>query len=362
MVNIDDRESVRELDKENVYDSVVEFPKQCLDAWDANKDLVIPESYRDINKIIMTGMGGSGLGARVIESVYANTLPYPLIRVNDYDLPNWADDKTLVICSSFSGTTEETIENVRQAKEKGTKWMAIGTGGGLIDTAKTDGVPYYQIDPVYNPSRQPRMAVGYSIIGQLLMASKAGVVSISKEDIDEVVRVAQDVQAGITIDTPEAENEAKKLARNILGKQVVFVAARHLAAASHVAKNQMNENAKNLSSLFEIPELNHHLMEGLHFPERNKDDVVFLFLESNHYSDRIKQRFEITKDVVGKNGMPFFSWEAKSDTKLTQSFELIQFCAFVVFYLAMLNGINPAPIPWVDYFKEQLGQPLGQWK
>ena len=362
MADIDNIEEVKVLDKENVYDSVVEFPKQCLDAWDANKDLQVPDTYKGVNKIVMTGMGGSGLGARVIESVFANDLPCPLIRVNDYDLPKWVDDKTLVICSSFSGTTEETIENVRQAKEKGTKWMAIGTGGGLIDAAKEAQVPYYQINPVYNPSRQPRMAVGYSIIGQLVMASKTGLISLSKDEVDEIVRAADEVQAGIRIDVPTENNEAKQLAKKLQGRQVVFSVARHLLASAHVAKNQMNENAKNFSSIFEIPELNHHLMEGLRFPETNKQDLFFLFFESDLYPERITQRVNITKDVVGKNEIAHHSWKAKSGTKLSQAFELIQFCAFVNFYLAMLNGLDPAPIPWVDYFKEQLGQPLGQWK
>ncbi len=362
MVNLDNIEEIKALDKENVYDSVVEFPKQCLDAWDSNQNLTVPDSYRDVNKIVMTGMGGSGLGARVIESVFGTDLPCPLIRINDYDLPAWVDEKTLVICSSFSGTTEETVENAKQAKEKGTKWMAIGTGGALIDYAKENNVPFYQINPTYNPSKQPRMAVGYSIIGQLVMTSKTGLITISKSEVDDLVKAVEEVQNGIRIDVPTENNEAKQLALKLQGKQVVFAVARHLVAAAHVAKNQMNENAKNFSSIFEIPELNHHLMEGLRFPATNKQDLFFLFFESDLYPERISQRVAITKDVVEKNEISHYSWKAKSSNKLSQAFELIQFCAFVNLYLAMINGLDPAPIPWVDYFKEQLGQPLGQWK
>ncbi len=361
-MDLDNLEEIKKFDEENVYDSIVEFPKQCLDAWDVNQNLKVPDSYKDVNKIVMTGMGGSGLGARVIESVFANKLKCPLVRVNDYDLPDWVDHKTLVVCSSFSGTTEETVENAKQAQEKGAKWMAIGTGGTLIDFAKEHNAPYYQISPVYNPSKQPRMAVGYSMIGQLIMASKTGIIEISKSEVDDLVKVANEVQVDININVPTDKNIAKQLAKQLQGKQVVFVAARHLSAAAHVAKNQMNENAKNFSSIFEIPELNHHLMEGLRFPDKNKNDLFFLFFQSDIYPERIRQRVDITKNVVEKNSISHSAWKAKSTNSLSQAFELIQFCAFVNFYLAMLNGIDPAPIPWVDYFKEQLGQPLGQWK
>jgi len=171
-----------------------------------------------------------------------------------------------------------------------------------------------------------------------------------------------EVRDEMNISIPAEKNEAKKMAQKLHGKQIMFIAARHLVAASHVIKNQMNENAKNYSSIFEIPELNHHLMEGLRFPDSNKKDIICLFVDSTLYPKRISQRFGITKDMVKKNGIALVSWKATSENALSQAFELIQFGEYVNFYLAMLNGINPAPIPWVDYFKEQLGQPLGQWK
>ena len=361
-MDLNNLEEIKKLDKENVYDSIVKFSKQCLDAWEANKDLNVPDSYKDIDKIVMTGMGGSGLGARVIESVYENTLPCPLVRINDYDLPAWVDDKTLVVCSSFSGTTEETVENAHQAKAKGAKWMAIGTGGTLINLARDEGVPFYQINPIYNPSKQPRMAVGYSIIGQLAMVAKTGAINISRDDVNKAVDAMNGIQVKLKIEVPTVKNPAKQLAKQLLGKQVIFVASRHLSAAAHVAKNQMNENAKNLSALHVIPELNHHLMEGLRFPETNRSDCIFLFCDSDIYPERIRQRMDITKKIVQKNGIPYAAWKAISTEPLSQAFELMQFYAFVNFYLSMLNGIDPAPIPWVDEFKEELGQPLGQWK
>lgn len=361
-MDLDNLEEIKKLDKENVYGSVDELPKQCLHAWEDTQSIQVPDSYKDINKIVMTGMGGSGLGARVIESVYASKLKYPLVRVNDYDLPDWVDDQTLVICSSFSGTTEETVENARQAQKRNAKWMTIGSGGELIDFAQKNNAPYYKINPTYNPSKQPRMAIGYSIIGQLALASKAGVINFTKSDVLSIIEAMDKIRNKMDIVIPTNDNLAKKTAEKIFQKKVILVGARHTLAAAHVVKNQMNENAKNFSAIFDIPELNHHLMEGLRFPDSNKQDLLFVFIDSAFYPERIRQRMQITQDVVAKNNVPFEVWGTKGEDLLSQAFEVIQFGGFVNFYLSMLYGIDPAPIPWVDYFKIKLGQPLGQWK
>jgi len=360
MTILDNLPQIKKLDQQNVYGSIENLAKQCSHAWEDCKNIKVSDDYQNINKIVMTGMGGSGLGARVIESVFGLELKMPLIRINDYDLPDWVDNKTLVICSSYSGTTEEIVSTAKQAEAKKTKWMTICAGGKLLEMAQKNKVPAYKIDPIYNPSNQPRMAIGYSIIGQLALVSKTGIINISQQDIDNITLIMQQVIEENNIKIPFEQNPAKKMAKTIFQKQVIIVPARHLKGAVHTFKNQMNENAKNLSHRHDIPELNHHLMEGLKFPKNNKQDLVFLFINSSLYPKRIQQRFKITDDVVKKNKIKTLSWKATAKDKLSQTFQFIQFGAFVNFYLAMLYSINPAPVPWVDYFKIKLGQPLGK--
>ncbi len=362
MINLDNLKEIQELDKSNVYGSVVELPKQCFHAFEDASKIEVDESYRQINKIIITGMGGSGLGARIIDGVFGLELKVPFIHVHDYDLPVWADEKTLVICSAFSGETEEPVQTARQAQEKGCKWMTIGSGGTIIELAKKYKVPYYQIVPTYNPSKQPRMAIGYSVVGQLMMVAKAGVINFSKKEIDLSVKAMEEVTNKSSLTVGTTKNPAKLLALKLHQKNIVFVASRHLVGAVHTTKNQTNENSKNFSSLFEIPELNHHLMEGLKYPDSNKKDLIFFFIESDLYPERIRKRYLITQDVVKQNHVEFVSYKPKSPDPLVQVFECLQFGGYVSFYLAMLNGLDPAAIPWVDYFKVKLGQSLGQWK
>ncbi|KKT66590.1 MAG: Bifunctional phosphoglucose/phosphomannose isomerase [Candidatus Woesebacteria bacterium GW2011_GWA2_44_33] len=357
---LDSREEIGKIDAGNVLGSVEELGKQCQHAWEEAGKVVVPDSYRDIDNVVMCGMGGSGLGARVIDSVYSEQLRLPLIQIHEYHLPGFVNQRTLVICSSYSGETEETVANAREAINRKAKWMAIGTGNSLIEMAKQAGAPYYQIDPKYNPSNQPRMAIGYSIVGQMALAAKAGLVELSDEQISEAVAAMDRVKDESGVEIEIERNTAKQFAVKIKDRIVVFAAAEHLVGAAHTVNNQQNENAKNFCVDVQIPELNHHLMEGLKHPLSNPKNLLFVFVNSGLYPERVRRRVELTKEVVENNGIETFILETGSATKLSQAFELIQLGAFANFYLSILYGQNPAPIPWVDYFKTRLGQSLGK--
>jgi hypothetical protein len=238
--------------------------------------------------------------------------------------------------------------------------MAIGTGNSLIELAENEKVPFYKIVPTFNPSNQPRMAIGYSIVGQLVLASKADLFKIDKADIDKIASTMNNVRQKYSQDVEFGNNDAKKLASSIKDRVCILMVSEHLVGAAHVLNNQMNENSKNTSFDIQIPELNHHLMEGLAHPTKNSENIVVVFINSTLYEDRIKQRIEITKEVVSKNNIPFYEINLNSSSKISQSFELIQFGAYVNFYMSILYDQDPAPIPWVDFFKERLGQPLGK--
>jgi glucose/mannose-6-phosphate isomerase len=359
MRDIDSREKIAKIDKENVLGSVEALSQQCLHAWQDASEVSVPESYKDFDNVVMCGMGGSGLGARVIESLFAGSLKVPLVRVNDFHLPKWVNEKTLVFCSSYSGETEETIQNAKEAIEKKAKWMAIGAGNTLIKMAKDANVPFYQINPKFNPSNQPRMAIAYSIVGQLILASKAGLIDFTKDDAEKISKVMLQAQEKINVEVIDG-NEAKKLAVRMFAKSVFYVSSGHMVGAAHVINNQLNENGKVFSMDFQIPELNHHLMEGLAHPASNKTSLFAFFVNSPHYSGDIQKRFLLTKEIVEKNYVETFMYQPSVVSELEEVFEFIQFGAYVDLYLSILYKKDPAPIPWVDYFKKRLGQPLGK--
>lgn len=335
-------------DKSNVYGSTKALAKQVEQAWNECRKINLPPAYRSINQLVIAGMGGSLLGARVLDSVYGLELSIPLLLVNDYRLPLWVNEKSLVIVSSYSGNTEEVLSISRQAIKQKAKIIAITAGGELLNLAQVNHWPYYQINPLYNPSNQPRMAIGYMITAILTLAAQLNLLTISNQEIDQIIKTMERIS--------NQEQTAKEFAGLILSKQVIIAAAEHLTGPVHTVKNQMNENAKHLSHRHDLPELNHHLMEGLKFPQSNSDSIIFWLIDSPLYSSRLRQRLTITREVLTQNKISFIVWEASASTKLTQAFELIQFGALVNFYLSQLHQIDPAPIPWVDFFKQKLGK------
>ena len=132
------------------------------------------------------------------------------------------------------------------------------------------------------------------------------------------------------------------------------MASEHLVGVTHGFANQLNENSKTFSTTFDLPEANHHLIEGLRFPAKAKDLLSFLFMESKHYTPEVQKRYPITKEVFKINGYPSLGYVTSSEDAILEIFEVLVFGSFVSFYQAMLNGVDPTPIPWVDYFKAQL--------
>lgn len=351
---LDNFQKIKDIDKQNVYSSIESLADQCLDAWNNVEKIKIPENYRNFKNIIVSGMGGSSLGAHLIQSLFEDKLCVPLVLLRDYHLPAFANKESLIILSSYSGTTEETINCAREAIKKHLRCFVISTGGELGEIAQKNNFPFYKINPVLNPSNQPRMAIGYSVFGQIAVTSRLGLIATKKDEVVKMTKFIKTLCKQYSLFIPLKKNPAKKLANKLKDKIINLVSAQHLQGALHVFNNQLNENSKNFSNFFYIPELNHHLMEGLKNPESLKNVGFFVFIESDLYAERIKKRFKITQEVVKRNGLPFFTQKLVSKTPLTQCLELITFGAFVNFYLAILYGNNPAPIPWVDFFKDQM--------
>lgn len=352
---LDDIDQIKKLDKSGVYQSIESLDEQCSDAWQKVQQVAVPSSYQNFSNIVVSGMGGSALGAHVIQSLYRDQLKAPLVIVRDYHLPEFVNQNSLVVLSSYSGTTEETVSCAQEAIAKKCKSFIITSGGQLQEFSQKYSLPIYLINPVFNPCGQPRMAIGYSIFSQLSLFAKLGLIQLNEEEVKKTIQFIKQLQMKFSLDVSSVQNEAKRLALAIEEKIPILVTAEHLVGATHVFNNQLNENAKHLSDFREIPELNHHLMEGLSQPETNKKHLIFVFLNSSHYSLRIKQRFELTGDVVLKNKIAAFNYQLpEALDKLTDAFSLITFGAFASFYLAMTHRLDPTPIPWVDYFKDSL--------
>lgn len=345
MVDLNNLEEIRKFDKSNMLESIELFPKQCQQAWEETQKLTIPQDYTNVRQIVVSGMGGSGLGGHIIKSLYQKELPIPLEIVNDYHLPGYVNEDSLVILSSYSGSTEETLATADEAKKKGAKILGITTGGKLGKFLKENNFPGYIFEPKFNPCGQPRMGLGYSLVGQIVLLRITGILQFNENEFFQCFKSLKVIQGRLV-------DRAKELVKRCRRKIIVVVAAEHLSGNAHVLANQINENAKALSCYFLLPELDHHLLEGLGRP--NEKNLIFAFLASNFYSEKIQKRLKLTKEVVEKNNIEVCEFKPSGENKLRQVLETLWFGSFLSFYLAIGSGIDPTPIPWVDYFKEKL--------
>jgi glucose/mannose-6-phosphate isomerase len=351
---LDDRAQLLAIDSKQALASIEQLASQIQEAWTTAKALTIPAPKAKIQQVVVAGMGGSILGTHVIQTVFKEELRVPIIIAPDYTVPHFVNEHTLVVASSYSGSTEETLAAVQDAQKKGAQIVGITSGGKLAEWLNENNYPCLQFPTTYNPSNSPRMALGYSIFGQMALLSKTGILNLDDSMYQEVLDIIAAVHLDCSVSIEQGVNQAKLLAFEMLHRLPIVTVAEHLEGAAHVFANQINENAKTYSEFRVVPELNHHLMEGLQFPDSNRDNLLFVMVTSGLYEKSNQRRMELTQQVMDENDVHSIAVTLKGETKLSQAFELITISAYASYYLAMLNNQDPVPNPWVDWFKAEL--------
>lgn len=355
-MNLDAVNEIIAKDKLNVLKATGMLWQQCKQAWDEASTISLPQEYTDIDHVVVGAMGGSHLGAQLIMTALADRLTKPLLVRNAYEPDGFIGPRSLVLATSFSGNTEETLSFAALSLELGARVICICSGGALLSFAKKHGLPYYSFESTYNPSRVPRYGSGYLFMAQLALLNSLGIAKVTEEEIEKIIQTIADTVSEWAVTVPEENNEAKQLARRLHGKVVCLVSSQHLEGGAYIFKNQLNESAKQFSVSFALPELNHHLLEGLGHPTSNKETLLFCFFQSDLYYPRIKARYALTQGIIEQQGIATATFSPKTESKLEQAFELVSFTSYVALYLGILNNEDPGPNPWVDQLKTALAK------
>lgn len=305
---------------------------------------------REITSLVVTGMGGSALAALLVKALYQAKLTIPLDIVRSYDLPGYVNANTLVIASSYSGNTEETLSALAQAQQKNSQIAIIASGGTLVETAQAEGIAYVSLPA----GVQPRMAMLYSLRALLSLLGTFGV--IGKEEYDAVEKLSGWLEAESARwlpEVPTSENYAKQLAHEAIGKTPVFYGGAFTAPLAYKWKISWNETAKNLAFWNEYSEFNHNEFMGWVSHPIEKPFAIFDIL-SSFEQPRILQRFELTDKLLSGKRPAAKTIQLKGDTPLAQLLWGAILADFASTYAAVLNGIDPTPVVLIEKLKQEL--------
>lgn len=339
-----DAGAVAAVDAGGMLEDVLHQPHQLEDAlWRVESAGIEPVDAPA--GLVVCGMGGSAIGADIARGVIGDRARRPLVTSRDYAPPSWAGEGTLVLLSSYSGDTEETLAAYHAAGDAGAPRIVLTTGGALADAARADGVPVIGV-----PSgMQPRAAVAYMTVGTLEVAARAGVTDSLRGEIEAATALLRELAEEWGPDgDPQAEPKA--LARTLLGQVPVVYGAELTAPIAVRWRSQLNENAEIPAFDGVLPEMDHNEICGWGQPT-----FTAILLEDDEQHSRVKRRIELTADVVAAAGSPVERVRSRGGTRAERALSLVLQGDLVSLYMAVLSGVDPTPVARIEDFKQRLG-------
>jgi glucose/mannose-6-phosphate isomerase len=352
-MNLDDLDRFKQLDTLNMLGEIDNLPDQLGFAYQLGLKHELPE-WKDFRQVVIAGMGGSAIGADLLASYSAHLAPLPVSVQRDYGLPLFARGvETLVICSSHSGNTEETLEAFEAARKAGCRIIVVSTGGELAKRARENNIPVW----TFEHSGQPRAAVGFSFGLLLAMFQRLGFISDQKEALEDALASMKRSQKDLKADIPAVNNPAKRYAGQLMGRWVTIMGSGLLTTIARRWKGQLNEVAKAGANFEFLPEADHNTLAGTMNPEEVLNPhtmTLFLRAPSDHPRNRL--RSDLTRKAFMLEGMNTDHVDAQGNTPLAHMWTLILFGDYVAYYLAMGYGVDPTPIQALVDFKKSMAE------
>lgn len=344
--------TITKLDPTNMYQRVFDFPQQLRDGFNLpiNGDLS-GYSADQFKNIILAGMGGSAIGGDFVRTYLADQLSVPMFINRNYSLPKFVDSNSLIIVSSYSGNTEETIASFEEAKARGCKIIIATTGGKLGQAAVDGGYPYITLPGGF----EPRAALGLSFGPVLKLMQTLGFIPDQSQIIADTCTYLEETRKKLAVTVAGARNEAKKLAELLKNKiAIVYAGADFYDVAAIRFKGQICENGKHLAYANISPEFNHNELVGFDFPKSLVAKLQILFLTGPADSKGVTNRVKIVDKIIRDKGAKTLVLKAKGPNRLSEIFSLVQLGDMASYYLALVNKTDPSPVHVINRLKTAL--------
>jgi glucose/mannose-6-phosphate isomerase len=315
-----------------MYQLIKDFPQQMRHAIELGENISIKTTFSvPIQNIVVSGMGGSGIGGDLLSELMEGEIKVPIICNKGYSLPSFVGANSLVILSSYSGNTEETLSVGHQALTRGVKPICITSGGALAEMAKESGW-----DLVIIPSgRPPRASLGYSAIQLFYVLYKLNLIDYS---FKAKLLAASDLMESTQV---EVMQKAESLTKLLQDKIIIAFSEDKLSSVALRFKQQVNENSKAHLWVNALPEMNHN--ELVAWRERN-EDLAVVYLVTKDMNTRVRERMAFNRPVIEKVTPHVFEIEAKGEDTYQEHFYLIHLTDWISYYLGVVKGYDPMEI------------------
>ena len=341
-----------EIDKDDMYQSIWDFPENIIDAIELSENITLKNEYRDVNNIIIAGMGGSAIGGDVVYSLIKNEIKIPFVVNRGYDLPAWANSSTLIICSSYSGNTEETISILEEAKSLGAKVIGITTGGVLESLCKN-----YSFDFVNIPSGlQPRAALAFSFIPLLYILKKTSLINVEVRDwLESSVDLIKSKREEYSQD--KENNPVYQLANKLYNKlPIIYADSTSLETVAVRLKGQICENSKILAYHSIYPEMNHNEIVGWENNEEFFSNYYVLWLMDEEMNSRNKSRKNIISEILSDLNVSQQEIKVDGNSFKERFLLLIHYGDWLSYWCAILHNTDPSPVKNIQTLKDKLSK------
>lgn len=340
------------LDKHHIFDSIDTQPDQLrLNFADSMRDDVVESMGQGIDNVVMAGMGGSALAGNILRNWLYSRLSVPFEVVRGYDVPSYVNEHSLVIISSHSGNTEESLSALDKAIKLNAQIVIMSAGGKLVELAEEKNLLLLKLPA----DGQPRLNVFASLralaclLGDLGLAGELDL----RRELQDVADWLDIQKSTMNLDSGDTNNLARQIASKLTDQSVLIYAGPALGSAAYKWKININENAKQLAFYNTYSELNHNEYQGWLFPKDKH--LAMVQLQSSFDNERIQKRMGLTSELLAPHGFAPVVVDAVGDTPLQQLLYTILLGDYTSAYLGILNGIDPTPVALVEQLKKKLG-------
>jgi len=348
---LDDAARRSALDAQNMIPLTDQFPQQCRKALDIAEQFNPPSPRIPIQNVVVTGLGGSAVGGDLLRVLMEDNGKVPLVVNRDYQVPAFVDDHTLVIAASYSGNTEETLSAFEDAQDRGALLVCVTSGGELAQRAAHHGSPV-----AFIPKGQPpRSAMGYLFIPMLMAAHKVGALRRDpKGDLLQAISLLENAREQWNADVPFEKNPAKQLAAKLYGKlPIIYGSQAYSSVVAFRWKTQLNENTKIHAFSNGYPEMNHNEILGWVLAQQQVPNLAVVLLRDRVERPKIVARVETTKRLFSR-AAEVHEVFAEGQSLLARMLYAIYLGDWVSCYLALLYGVNPTDIGYINLLKAVL--------